>query len=461
MFRHVKNIHFIGIGGIGMSGIAEVLCNLGFQVSGSDLRKSKNTDRLETLHNVKIYEGHAAENVGDAQVVVYSSAVKDDNPEVIIAKQKQIPVIPRAEMLAELMTLKPYAVAIAGTHGKTSTTSMVATILGHAGVDPTTVVGGVVDTLGSNARLGKSDWFVTEADESDRSFLMLYPTIAVVTNIDKEHMESYKGMDDVVQCFTDFVNKVPFYGACVLCLDDPNVQLIIPRIKRRRVTYGMTAQADISAKDIRYNEQFGSTFKVMKGSDELGEMNLPVPGKHNVYNSLAATAVALELGVPFEKIAEAFAKFKNANRRFQFKGDFRGITVVDDYGHHPTEILATLSAAKNGSGGRRTVVVFQPHRFSRTKELMNEFALCFNNADVLFVTDIYAASEQPIEGITAEVLTENIKQYGHKNANYIGAVEDAADKVIPFLQEGDLVITLGAGSITRLSDEILDKLKQD
>lgn len=460
MFRHVKNIHFIGIGGIGMSGIAEVLCNLGFVVSGSDLKKSKNTDRLETLFNVKIYEGHAAENVGDAQVVVYSSAVKDDNPEVVLAKQKAIPVIPRAEMLAELMTLKPYAVAVSGTHGKTSTTSMVATILGHAGFDPTTVVGGVVDTLDSNARLGKSDWFVTEADESDRSFLMLYPTIAVVTNIDKEHMESYKGMEDVVQCFTDFVNKVPFYGACVLCLDDPNVQLIIPRIKRRRVTYGMTAQADISAQEIRYSENFGSTFKVFKGTELLGEITMPVPGQHNIYNALAATAVALEVEVPFEKVAEAFAKFKNANRRFQFKGEAKGISVVDDYGHHPTEILATLSAAKNGSGGRRTVVVFQPHRYSRTKELMSEFALCFNNADVLFVTDIYAASEQPIEGITAEILTENIRQYGHKNANYVGDVESAAEKVLPFLQEGDLVITLGAGSITRLSDEILEKLKQ-
>lgn len=459
MFRHVKRIHFIGIGGIGMSGIAEVLCNLGFVVSGSDLKKSKNTDRLETLFQVKIYEGHRAENVGDAQVVVYSSAVKEDNPEVVIAKENAIPVIPRAEMLAELMTLKPYAVAVAGTHGKTTTTSMVATVLGHAGVDPTTVVGGVVDTLGSNARLGKSDWFVTEADESDRSFLMLYPTIAVVTNIDKEHMESYKNMEDVVQCFTDFVNKVPFYGACILCLDDPNVQLIIPKIKRRRVTYGMTAQADVSAQDIRYSDGFGCTFKVFKGNEELGDIFMPVPGKHNIYNALAATAVALELEVPFAKISEAFAKFKNANRRFQFKGEEKGIAVVDDYGHHPTEILATLSAAKNGSGGRRTVVIFQPHRYSRTKELMNEFALCFNNADVLFLTDIYAASEQPLEGITAEVLTDNIKQYGHKNVQFIGDVETAADKVMPFLQENDLVITLGAGTITRLSDEIVEKLK--
>lgn len=459
MFRHVKRIHFIGIGGIGMSGIAEVLCNLGFIVTGSDVKKSKNTDRLESLFGVGIAEGHRAENVGAAQVVVYSSAVKEDNPEVVEAKRLGIPVIPRAEMLAELMVLKPYAVAISGTHGKTSTTSMVATILGHAGFDPTTVVGGVVETLGSNARLGASDWFVTEADESDRSFLMLYPTIAVVTNIDKEHMESYKGMEDVVQCFTDFVNKVPFFGAAIICLDDPNVQLIIPNIKRRRVTYGMTAQADISAHNIRYNDTFGSTFSVWKGDEVLGEIVLPVPGKHNVYNALAATAVALELEIPFEKVAEAFTTFKNANRRFQFKGEARGITVVDDYGHHPTEILATLSAAKNSSGGRRTVVVFQPHRYSRTQELMDEFALAFNNADVVYVLDIYAASEQPIEGITAEVLTENIKKYGHKNVNYHGDIDTVADAVIPHLQEGDLVITLGAGTVTRLSDEILEKLK--
>lgn len=459
MFRHVKRIHFIGIGGIGMSGIAEVLCNLGFVVTGSDVKRSKNTDRLESLFGVGIAEGHRAENVGAAQVVVYSSAVKDDNPEVVEAKRLGVPVIPRAEMLAELMVLKPYAVAVSGTHGKTSTTSMVATILGHAGFDPTTVVGGVVETLGSNARLGASDWFVTEADESDRSFLMLYPTIAVVTNIDKEHMESYKGMDDVVQCFTDFVNKVPFFGAAIICLDDPNVQLIIPNIKRRRVTYGMTAQADISAHEIRYNDAFGSTFSVWKGDEVLGDVNLPVPGKHNIYNALAATAVALELDISFAKIAEAFTTFKNANRRFQFKGEARGITVVDDYGHHPTEILATLSAAKNSSGGRRTVVVFQPHRYTRTQELMDEFALAFNNADVVFVLDIYAASEQPIEGITAEVLTENIKKYGHKNVNYHGDIETVAAAVIPQLQEGDLLITLGAGTVTRLSDEILEKLK--
>ncbi|MBP6003001.1 MAG: UDP-N-acetylmuramate--L-alanine ligase [Pyrinomonadaceae bacterium] len=459
MFRQVKNIHFIGIGGIGMSGIAEVLANLGFTVTGSDIKKSKNTDRLEKLFNMKISEGHAAENVGDAHVVVYSSAVKEDNPEVVIAKEKSIPVIPRAEMLAELMTLKPYAVAVSGTHGKTSTTSMVATILGHAGIDPTTVVGGVVETLGSNARLGSSDWFVTEADESDRSFLMLYPTIAVVTNIDKEHMESYKGMEDVVQCFTDFVNKVPFFGAAIICLDDPNVQLIIPNIKRRRVTYGMTAQADISAHDIRYDDNFGSTFSVWKGDEVLGEMHLPVPGKHNVYNALAATAVALEMEIPFDVVAESFLKFKNANRRFQFKGEARGITIVDDYGHHPTEIVATLSAAKNSSGGKRNVVVFQPHRYSRTQELMDDFVIAFNNADVLYVLDIYAASEQPIEGITGEILAENIKKFGHKNVTYVGDIDTAVERVIPNLLPGDLVITLGAGSVTRLSDDFYAALK--
>ena len=459
MFRHVKKIHFIGIGGIGMSGIAEVLCNLGFEVSGSDARKSKNTDRLEDLFGIRIAEGHDAENVRDADVVVYSSAVKEDNPEVQIAKQRSIPVIPRAEMLAELMTLKPYAVAVSGTHGKTSTTSMIATLLSDAGFDPTTVVGGVVDTLGSNAKLGSSDWFVTEADESDRSFLMLYPTIAVVTNIDKEHMESYKGMDDVVQCFTDFVNKVPFYGAAVICLDDPNVQLIIPKIKRRRVTYGLTAQADISASDIRYNDSFGSSFNVTRGSELLGRISLPVPGKHNIYNALAATGVALELEIPFEAIVRAFAGFKNADRRFQLKGEIEGIMVVDDYGHHPTEILATLSAAKNAAGGRRTVVVFQPHRYSRTKELMDDFVVAFNNADVLMILDIYAASEAPIEGITAEALTENIKRYGHKDVSYIGAIDTATERICSMLKPGDLVITLGAGSITRLSDEILECIK--
>lgn len=459
MFRHVKHVHFIGIGGIGMSGIAEVLCNLGFKVSGSDMKKSRVTDRLE-LFGATVFEGHKAENVGEAQVVVRSTAVRDDNPEVVEARNRSIPVIPRAEMLAELMTLKPYSVAVSGSHGKTSTTSMVATVLAHAGLDPTTIVGGVVDTLGSNARLGASDWFVTEADESDRSFLMLYPTVAVVTNIDREHMDSYADMLDVLGCFRDFVNKVPFYGAAVLCLDDPNVQAVIPNIKRRRVTYGMTAQADVSAHEIVFNETFGSSFKVSRGMEVLGEITLPVPGKHNVYNALAAIAVGLEIDIPFEKIAEAFKQFKNANRRFQFKGEAKGITVVDDYGHHPTEIVATLDAAKNGSGGKRTVVIFQPHRYTRTQDLMEDFARAFNNADVLYVLDIYAASEDPIEGISAESLTERIRLYGHKNANYIGDVETAVERVLPELNEGDLLITLGAGSVTKLSEQVLEALKQ-
>ncbi len=460
MFRHVKNIHFIGIGGIGMSGIAEVLCNLGFVISGSDLNKSKNTTRLETLFDIKVFEGHSAENVGTAQVVVYSSAVKEDNPEVMAAKERKIPIIPRAEMLAELMTLKPYSVAVSGSHGKTSTTSMVATVLGHAGIDPTTVVGGVVETLGSNAKLGSSEWFVTEADESDRSFLMLYPTIAVVTNIDREHMESYKGMEDVTQCFTDFANKVPFYGAAIICLDDPNVQSIIPNIKRRIVTYGFSKQADISAHDILLTADFGTSFTVLKGDKELGAIAMPVPGKHNVYNALAAITVALELEIPFDVIAEAFTTFKNANRRFQFKGEVNDIKVIDDYGHHPTEILATLAAAKNSSSGRRIVVVFQPHRYSRTNDLMEDFATSFNNADVVYLLDIYPASEKPIEGITAEVLTGKIKDFGHKSVRYIGGVDTAASEVVKFLQPNDLVITLGAGSITNLSDEILGLLKE-
>jgi UDP-N-acetylmuramate--alanine ligase len=442
-----------------MSGIAELLCNLGFKVSGSDLKKSSVTERLETL-GAKVFEGHKAENIGTADVVVYSSAVTEDNPEIVAAREKNIPVIPRAEMLSELMRLKPYSVAVAGSHGKTTTTSMVATILGHAGIDPTTIVGGVVDTLGSNARLGQSDWFVVEADESDRSFLMLYPTIAVVTNIDREHMNSYRDIEDVIRCFTDFVNKVPFYGAAVLCLDDPNVQAMIPHVKRKRVTYGLTAQADISAHEIQYNDHFGSSFTVYKGTQVLGKIELPVPGKHNVYNALAATAVATELGVEFEIIAEGFRVFKNANRRFQIKGEVAGIMVVDDYGHHPTEILATLDAAKRSSEGRRTVVIFQPHRYTRTHDLMNDFARSFNNADVLFVLDIYPASEPPIEGVTSEVLTEKIKQFGHKDANYIGDIEGALDKILPRLQEGDLVITLGAGSVTKLSDQFLEALKK-
>src|SRR5204863_8670489 len=401
MFRPFQHIHFVGIGGIGMSGIAEVLANLGFRVSGSDQKKSEVTAHLEEL-GVEVTEGHAAENVGDAHVVVRSTAVRDDNPEITEARRRSIPVIPRAEMLAELMRMKPHTVAVAGSHGKTTTTSMVATVLGIAGLDPTFVIGGIVRTYRANARLGRSDLMVVEADESDRSFLMLTPTIAVVTNIDREHMDYYHDMEDVRACFKNFVNKVPFYGTSVLCLDDPNVQAIIPLIERRRITYGLSAQADVSAHNVRHDREFGSSFTVWRGSEVAGEVTLHVPGMHNVYNSLAAIAVGFELEVPFEKITEALASFSGASRRFQMKGEVDGVMVIDDYGHHPTEVRATLAAAKIGSGGRRTLVLFQPHRYSRTHDLMEEFARSFNNADTLFVTDIYAASEDPFAGVTAD-----------------------------------------------------------
>jgi len=458
MFRPFQHIHFVGIGGIGMSGIAEVLANLGFRVSGSDQKKSEVTAHLEEL-KVEVTEGHDAANVGDAHVVVRSTAVRDDNPEIIEARRRSIPVIPRAEMLAELMRMKPYTVAVAGSHGKTTTTSMVATILGIAGLDPTFVVGGIVRSYRANARLGKSELMVVEADESDRSFLMLDPMIAVVTNIDREHMDYYHDMEDVRKCFADFVNKVPFYGAAVLCLDDPHVQAVIPKVERRRITYGMSAQADISAHDIKYDHSFGSTFQVLSGINVLGRVTLRVPGKHNVYNSLGAIAAALELDVPFDTIAHALSEFGGAERRFQFKGEEHGISVVDDYGHHPTEIKATLSAARIGAPSRRIVVLFQPHRYSRTADLMDEFASAFNNADVLLVSDIYAASETPIEGITAEVLTNRIKSYGHKSAEYIGSIDNSAEVLRDTVREGDLVITLGAGTVTRIGDQLLGLLK--
>src|SRR5689334_21947252 len=459
MFRRIQHVHFVGIGGIGMSGIAEVLVNLGFHVSGSDLKHSNVTDRLQQM-GVEIFEGHDTANVGHPHVVVRSTAVRDDNPEIIEAHRRSIPVIPRAEMLAELMRLKPHTVAVAGSHGKTTTTSMVATVLGHAGLDPTMVVGGVVGAFGSNAHLGTSDLMVVEADESDRSFLMLTPTIAVVTNIDREHMDYYHDMDDVRACFANFVNKVPFYGSSVLCLDDPNVQAIIPLLERRRLTYGLSAQADVSAHGIRHDNNFGSSFNVWRGTDVVGEIALRVPGHHNVYNALAAIAVGFELEVPFEKIVEGLHSFTGAGRRFQPKGEVNDILVVDDYGHHPTEIRATLAAAKLGSGGRRIVVLFQPHRYSRTHDLMQEFARSFNNADVLFITDIYAASEDPIEGATADALTAAIKSFGHKDVNYVGALENAAPALVDRIQPGDLVLTLGAGTVNRISDQILQLLKE-
>src|SRR5918912_3009452 len=460
MFHRIRHVHLVGIGGIGMSGIAEVLCNLGFRVSGSDLKRSAVTERLEGM-GVEVHEGHRAEFVGDAQVVVRSTAVRDDNPEVLAARERSVPVIPRAEMLAELMGSKQDTVAVAGSHGKTTTTSMVGTVLGGAGLDPTVVVGGVVGAFGSNARLGKSDLMVVEADESDRSFLMLTPTFAVVTNIDREHMDYYRDMDDMRDCFANFVNKVPFYGAAVLCLDDPHVQAVIPRVKRRRITYGLSAQADISAHAIRFDQPFGSTFTVWQGAQAVGQVTLQVPGLHNVYNALAAVAIGFELGVEFDVIAQALASYTGVNRRFQFKGEAGGVLVVDDYGHHPTEVRATLAAAKVGSKGRRMIVLFQPHRYTRTRDQMDEFARSFNNADVLLVTDIYAASEDPLPGVTAETLTDAIKSYGHKSAAYVGALDTAVKALLSEARPGDMVVTLGAGNVYQAAEQLVELLKKD
>ncbi|MDQ3687853.1 MAG: UDP-N-acetylmuramate--L-alanine ligase [Acidobacteriota bacterium] len=458
MFRRIQHVHFVGVGGIGMSGIAEVLANMNFRISGSDLKRSAVTERLQKL-GVEFAEGHRAENVGDAHVVVRSTAVRDDNPEIVHARERSIPVIGRGEMLAELVRLKPNTVAVAGSHGKTTTTSMIATMLGHAQMDPTVVVGGVVGAMGSNARLGKSDLMVVEADESDRSFLMLTPTFAIVTNIDREHMDYYSDMAEVQKCFAQFVNKVPFYGAAVLCLDDPHVQAVIPEVTRRRITYGLSAQADVSARDVRFDQDFGSRFTVRRGAEVIGEVNLRVPGLHNVYNALAAVAIGFELEVPFDVIAKGLGEFMGVNRRFQLKGEEAGVLVVDDYGHHPTEIQATLAAAKVGSKGKRMVVLFQPHRYSRTKDQMDEFARSFNNADVVFITDIYAASEDPIEGVSAETLIDAVKRYGHKDVRYAGGVETAAGALLEEVRAGDMVITLGAGNVYRAGEELVESLR--
>lgn len=456
MFKKYQHIHFVGIGGIGMSGIAEVLLNLGYRVSGSDARKSAITDRLEKL-GAKVFEGHDAANVADAQVVVTSTAVRTDNPEVVEAMRKQVPVIPRAEMLAELMRLK-YGIAIAGSHGKTTTTSMVATVLDRAGVDPTIVVGGRVNTLGSNAKLGRGDFMVVEADESDKSFLKLSPTIAVVTNIDLEHLDFYSGIEEIREHFVQFVNKVPFYGSVIICLDDANIQMIIPQITRRVITYGMRAHAEIAASDVQIlRENFGSDFSVRRRGEELGRIKLNVPGEHNVCNALAAVAVALDLEVDFAKIAEGLEAFTGAGRRFEIKGqipdDGKGILVVDDYGHHPTEIRATLAAAK--TSGRRLVVLFQPHRYTRTAALRDDFARSFYDADVVLLNDIYAASEDPIPGVTSQAMAEDIEKFGHRNVRYVGAVENGAQALLEAAQSGDLVLTLGAGSVWRAGEEFM------
>lgn len=452
MFQKIQRMHFVGIGGIGMSGIAELLLNLGYKVSGSDLKSSPITSRLEKLGG-KIYIGHDAAHVENADVVVVSSAVRPDNPEILEAKRRQIPVIPRAEMLAELMRLK-YGVAIAGSHGKTTTTSMIATVLGYAGCDPTVVIGGRLNALGSNAKLGKGDFIVAEADESDGSFLKLTPTIAVVTSIDREHLDHYPNLAEIQSAFVAFANKVPFYGAAVLCLEDPNVQASIPRIERRIVTYGTSSQADLVASHVTF-KSFGSSYAARHQGKLLGKVTLQVPGHHSVLNSLAAIAVGLELDIPFEKISAALEQFQNADRRFQIKGEKRGILIVDDYGHHPTEILATLSAARSSWDGR-IVAVFQPHRYTRAQALEEEFARAFYHADVLVVLPIYGASEDPIPGVTGEKLSSQIKKFGHRDVSYAEDFVAARKMLEEKLQKGDLLITLGAGDVWKIADEFLE-----
>ena len=438
-----------------MSGIAEVLLNLGYQISGSDVKLSPITARLAAM-GACIHEGHDASHVAGARALVVSSAVNEQNPEVQEARRLQIPVIPRGEMLAELMRLK-YGIAVAGSHGKTTTTSLAATILDFAGLDPTVVVGGRVGTMGgSNARVGRSDFLVVESDESDGSFLKLAPIIAVVTSIDREHLDHYPSLDAIRAAFVEFVNRVPFYGAAIVCLDDPNVQGILPLIRRRTVTYGASAQADMEASDILCGPS--SDFRLRYRAMDLGRFHLRIPGMHNVLNAMAAVAVAMELEVKPGVIREALATFSGVDRRFQVRGKERGITLVDDYGHHPTEIRATLDSARL-CGFRRIHVLFQPHRFSRTYHLMDEFARAFHQADSVFVTDIYAASEPPIEGVTAEALVERIRQFGHRGAEYVGAIGRGVDALVEAARDGDLVLTLGAGNVWQAGEKVLERLR--
>jgi UDP-N-acetylmuramate--alanine ligase len=440
-----------------MSGIAELLANLGYEVSGSDARRSDVTERLERL-GVRVAVGHDARNVGVVDVVVTSSAIRPDNPELAEARARSIPVIPRAEMLAELMRLR-YGIAVAGAHGKTTTTSMIALVLDRAGLDPTAVIGGRLSAFGSNARLGKGDYMVAEADESDRSFLKLSPSIAVITNIDHEHMESYGTWDNLQQAFADFANKVPFYGVVIACIDDVPVRDLTTRLTRRVISYGLDA-GDVAGIDMRL-QAFGSSCTVVQrsanGRERLGELHLTVPGRHNVLNALAATAVGLEVGVPFTTIVAALGEFRGAERRFQTRGEANGVLVVDDYGHHPTEIAAVLAAAKAGIG-RRVIAVFQPHRYTRTQQLLREFGPAFREADAIVLTDIYAAGEPPIEGITIEALTDAVRASAQVPVQLVKALDDLPAAVAAICRPGDLVITLGAGSIGAVGDRILGAL---
>jgi len=451
VFRNFQRIHLVGIGGIGMSGIAEVLLTLGYSVSGSDLKETPITGRLRKL-GAAIFEGHRAENVAGAHVVVTSSAVRAENPEVVEAHRQKIPVIPRAEMLAELMRLK-YGIAVAGAHGKTTTTSLTASVLAHAGLDPTFVVGGRVNQAGTTARLGRGEYMVVEADESDRSFLLLAPVVAVVTTIDREHLDQYASLDDIQDAFVQFVNRVPFYGAAILCLDEPNVQAILPRVKRPMITYGTSSQADLVISEIEL-KGLESEFRLAYKGEDLGRFRLPTPpGIHNVRNAAAAAAVGLYLNIPAELIREGLEKFTGVGRRFEIKGSFGGITLVDDYGHHPAEIRATLEAAR-GCRYRRVLVLFQPHRYTRTLHLWDEFCRAFNHADVLVLTDIYAASEPPIAGVTGVALAEAIRAAGHKNVLHFASMQQGIEHLLREAQPGDAIFTVGAGSIGRVADEL-------
>jgi UDP-N-acetylmuramate--alanine ligase len=465
MFAKIQQIHFVGIGGIGMSGIAEVLLNLGYRVSGSDLKTSAVTQRLAGL-GAAIFEGHRAENISGAEVVVTSSAIAPENPEVLEAHKLHIPVIQRAEMLAELMRLK-YGIAIAGMHGKTTTTSMVAAVLAGGGLDPTVVVGGRVDALGSNARLGKSQYLVAEADESDRSFLKLSPILSVVTNIDREHMDCYRNMRDVKKTFLEFMDRVPFYGMVVMCNDDPMLRRLLPQVRRRTVTYGtkrgsdfwIKLETDSARASLQGDGQPLSRFRVSYHKKDLGEFTLHVPGVHNILNATAAIAVGVGLDVPAEAIRAGLDQFRGVDRRFQLRGRAAGVSVIDDYGHHPTEIKATLAAARQ-CGFRKVHVVFQPHRYTRTRDLLEDFATAFDDADSLFVLDIYAASEKPIEGASGEALARTIREKGGRAAQYAGSFADAVSSAAGAAEDGDMILTLGAGSVSQLGPMILEKLKE-
>jgi UDP-N-acetylmuramate--alanine ligase len=456
--KKAKHIHFVGIGGVGMSGIAEVLLNLGYRVSGSDLRETKITRRLKSMGGT-INLGHQAGWITGANVVVTSTAVRADNPEVAAAQEQHIPVIPRAEMLAELMRLKKFGIAIAGSHGKTSTTSMVGCLLGHAGLDPTVIIGGTVNAFGTNAKLGAGEFLVAEADESDGSFLRLSPVVEVITNIDLEHLDYYKDIDEIKETFLQFIGKIPFYGAAIICIDDPNIADILQYIDKRVITYGMTAQAEVHAREIS-TDGFNSSFDVYRNGERLGRLTITQPGLHYVYNSLAAVCVGLELDIAFPVISEALAEFTGVHRRVEVKGEKQEITVVDDYGHHPTEVRATLGALRGAWPNRRLIVLFQPHRYSRTQGLFKEFCTAFHEADVLVMTDIYAASEEPIAGVSGEALLLATRQHGQRQTHFVAKVEDLAAEVVPFLKRGDVVLTLGAGNILTAGEAILEKLDQ-